>query len=658
MAQPAAKQHYIDKNNMDLSVRPQDDFYQYANGGWIKTAKIPASKSSWGSFNELDDRTKKNLKTLLTKAAAAKAPKGSNLQRVGDFYLSGMDSAGIEKLGYSPIKADLKAIDQIQNFSDYIDTYIRLRKAGANAGAFFGLFVGQDSKFPDRYIVSFSQGGTSLPDRDNYLKDDTRSVKLRTAMIEYNKTLFMLTGSTAEQAIKQADGIMQFEKALAKAQKSRVEMRDPTKTYNKFSIEDFNKKTPRINWSTIMAGLGIKGADSVLCNNPSFFVAIDSIAMATPIETLKDYFKASLLRSTAPYLSSAFVDAGFRYNQAVSGQKEQTPRWERISGVIDGSIGDLLGQLYVNEYFNAESKKRMLELVNNLQKVFENRIKNLDWMSEETKQKALAKLNAFGKKIGYPDVWKKYEGVEISKNKFLQNVRQCAVYAFNDNINRLGKPVDKTRWAMTPPTINAYYSPLNNEIAFPAGILQFPFFDFGADDAVNYGGIGAVIGHEMTHGFDDNGRRYAADGSLTDWWTAEDAKKFDEKAKMVSDLYSSYVVLDSLHVNGKLTNGENIADIGGVAIAYEAFQNTQQAKEGKLIDGFTPNQRFFLSFAQIWRNIRTNESLANQVQTDPHSPAQFRTNGPLSNMNEFYQAFDVKEGDKMYRNEKDRIRIW
>lgn len=657
-AQGQVETKFINKDNFDNSVRPQDNFFLYANGGWLKNVKIPPSKSSWGSFNELDERTRKNVKSILEKASSSNAAKGSNLQRVGDFFSSGMDSLAIEKLGYDPIKPDLAAIDAIKDFGDYLNTYIRLRRAGAGGGGTFGMFVNQDSKFPEKYIVSFSQGGTSLPDKDNYLKDDPRSKKLREAIVEYNKTLFVLTGTPEDAALKMAQDILAFETAFARLQMSRVEMRDPTKTYNKFSIADFSSKTPHFSWEQILFRLGIKGADSVLCNNPRFFVSMDSIVSATPIETIKAYVKASMIRSAAPYLSSPFVNAAFKYTQNISGQKEQAPRWERISNVVDGNLGDLLGELYVNEFFTADAKKRMLDLVNNLQKVFESRINKLEWMSADTKQKALDKLHAFTKKIGFPDVWKKYETVVIDKNSFYKNIRSCAVYSFNENITRLGKPVDRTRWGMTPPTINAYYSPTNNEIAFPAGILQFPFFDPKADDAINYGGIGAVIGHEMTHGFDDQGRRYAANGSLSDWWTAEDAKNFEARAKMVADLYSSFTVLDTLHVNGKLTLGENIADFGGISIAYEAFQNTKQAKEGKQIDGFTPNQRFFLSFAQIWRNVRTNESLANLIQTDPHSPAQFRTNGPLSNMTEFYQAFDVKPGDKMYRDDSIRIKIW
>jgi putative endopeptidase len=439
---------------------------------------------------------------------------------------------------------------------------------------------------------------------------------------------------------------------------SRVEMRDPYKTYNKFSVKDFSATTPSIPWATQLQRFGLTQTDSVLVNNPAFFKQVDLLLTALPLSDWKTYLKWNTIRSAAPYLSQDFVDANFKYNQVLSGQKEQTPRWQRVSGQIDGNLGDLLGKAYVDRYFKPEAKARMLELVNNLQTTFLDRINQSDWMSEETKERAKAKLLAFTKKIGYPDKWKDYSSIQIKRNDYLGNIRACQQWAYQDMISMMGKPVDKTRWGMTPPTVNAYYSPVNNEIAFPAGILAFPFFDFDADDAVNYGGIGAVIGHEMTHGFDDQGRQYAANGNLQDWWTKADADKFKKKADEVVAQYNAYTVLDTIHVNGRLTLGENLADLGGLSIAYDAFTRTKQFKEGKTIDGFTPAQRFYLSWAQVWRGKSLPETQAQLILTDTHSPGEHRVNGPIVNIDSWYDAFGIKSGDAMYKEPTKRTKIW
>jgi putative endopeptidase len=453
--------------------------------------------------------------------------------------------------------------------------------------------------------------------------------------------------------------IMQLETAIAQAQLSRVEMRDPNKLYNKFSVDGLSAKTPNLNWQSILTQLGYQTKqDSLIVTNPGFMVYIDSMLSKVPLDDWKVYLKWNVIKDAAPYLSSDFVNANFAYNQSLTGQKEQTPRWQRMSGLIDRQLGDLLGQLYVDKYFDQAAKARMLTLVNNLQTTFENRINKLDWMSAETKRRGIIKLHAFTKKIAFPDTWKNYDGLEITKNDFLGNIRRSNQWQYQDNINRLGKPVDKTEWGMTPPTVNAYYNPQRNEIVFPAAILRSPFFDFEADDAVNYGGIGAVIGHEMTHGFDDQGRQYDADGNLEDWWTKSDADEFKKRAEEVVQQYNGYTVLDTLHVNGKLTLGENLADLGGLNIAYEAFKNTKQGKSNELIDGFTPDQRFFLSWAQIWRSNILPDAAAQRIVTDSHSPSTYRANGPLINMDAFYKAFDVKPGDKMYKAPEIRTRIW
>jgi putative endopeptidase len=650
------KPKYIDPANMDFSVKPGDNFYLYANGGWLKKNPVPASKTRWGSFDVLRDESTQRLRTLL-EDAAKNAKKDRLSQMIGDFYRSGMDSAAIERKGYEPIKPELDRLSALNNKQEVLEEIAALRTKGAGA-PLFTMFVGQDRKNVNQYIVQLGQGGTTLPDRDYYIKDDPRSTTIRKAYRDHLEKMFSLVGENAATAAYHADAILRLETALAKAQMSRVEMRDPYRTYNKFAIKDLSAQTPGMNWSELLQKMTARSPDSLLVTNPTFIKTADILLTALPLQDWKAYLRWNVLKNAAPYLSSAFVNESFRLTQVLTGQKEQTPRWQRISNLIDQQLGDLLGQLYVQRYFKGEAKTRMLEMVNNLQQTFAERIQRLDWMSVATKKRALEKLNAFTKKIAYPDKWKTYEGVTVSENDFVGNLRSTSTWSYNYNINRLGKPVDRTEWGMTPPTINAYYSPVNNEIAFPAGILQFPFFDFGADDAVIYGGIGSVIGHEMTHGFDDSGAQYAASGNLENWWTKEDEAKFKAKAAQVVEQYNAYTVLDTMHVNGRLTLGENIADIGGLSIAYDAFSRTKQFKDGKKTDGFTPAQRFFLSWAQIWRSNMTPEAQAQQILTDPHSPGMYRTNGAVVNMDAWYTAFNVQPGDRLYVAPEKRIRIW
>ena len=653
----AQKRKFIDPVNMDLSVNPGDNFYLYANGSWLKNTPIPPSKTRWGSFNILSEESSQSLKMLLEEAA--KNP-GTNslMKRVGDFYASAMDSGAIEKLGSQPIKPYLTAIAQLAGKEQLVE-YINYLRSNSVTSALYRLGVTQDAKNVTNYIVSIGQGGTSLPDRDYYLKNDPRSQNVRKEYVKYITSLFTLCGTDEKTAGSNALTILELEKKIAQAQMSRVEMRDPVKLYNKFSVDGLSAKTPSLNWQNILTQLGFKTKqDSLIVSNPRFLVFADSLLNAVSLNDWKIYLQWDVMRDAAPYLSSAFVNANFAYNQALTGQKEQTPRWQRMSGLIDGQLGELLGQLYVDKYFNLEAKKRMLDLVNNLQETFKERIRKLDWMSEETKGRALAKLEAFTKKIGFPDKWKNYEGLEIKRDNFLGNLMSSNQWQYNYNINRLGKPVDKTEWGMTPPTVNAYYNPSKNEIVFPAGILRFPFFDFQADDAVNYGGIGAVIGHEMTHGFDDQGRQFDADGNLHDWWTKADADEFKKRADEVVDQYNGFVILDTLHVNGKLTLGENLADLGGLNIAYSAFKKTEEGRSNKKIDGFTPDQRFFLNWAQVWRNNILPEAAANGILTDSHSPGMHRCNGPVSNIDAFYNAFGIKAGDKMFKAKDKRTKIW
>ena len=647
---------YIDKANMDLSVKPGDDFYKYANGNWLKNNPVPNSKTRWGSFDILALESSERLRSLAEEAA--KNPgKNSIAQRVGDMYASAMDTVAIEKLGYTPIKPELDRLKNITTKQQALNEIATMRTKGLGS-PLFGFYVGQDDKDVNTYIPQLGQGGTSLPDRDYYLKKDARSVAIRAAYLSYVTDMFKLTGDNATDAAKKAKSIMALETGLATAQKSRVDMRDPIKTYNKFSLDQLSKLTPGFDWKTLTAEMKVPKADSILVNNPDFLVAADALFSAVPLDTWKAYLQWSVIKSSAPYLSSAFVNRNFEFAKVLSGQKEITPRWQTMSRLVDGALGELIGQLYVEKYFTPAAKARMLALVNNVQQTFADRINRLDWMSDSTKKEALVKLKAIVNKIGFPDKWETYNGVVINRNNLIGNMQSIKDFQYNKMVNHMGQPVDKTEWGMTPPTINAYYNPSNNEIAFPAGILQFPFFDFGADDAINYGGAAAVIGHELTHGFDDQGRQYGADGNLKDWWTATDAKRFTTLADKVVKQYDNYVVNDSLHVNGKLTLGENLADLGGLNIAYEAFKKTPEGKSNEKIDGFTPDQRFFLSWAQVWRSNILPESAAQLIVVDPHSPGQYRTNGPITNIDAWYNAFDVKPGDKLFVPEKDRIKIW
>lgn len=647
---------FIDPANMDLSIKPGDNFFLYANGTWLKNNPVPPSKTRWGSFDALRQSSLDNLK-LITEDAAKNASKNNLYQRVGDLYAAAMDSAAIEKLGYTPIKSELERLNALTTQEQVLNEIATLRTHGMG-GVLFGFGVGQDDKNVNQYIPEFRQGGLSLPDRDYYLKNDTRSQTIRTEYLGYVTDMFKLVGDDPTFAQQKALQILNLETALAKAQLSRVELRDPVKTYNKFSVDDFSKATPGLDWKTLLSAMKVSKADSVLCNNPAFFKTINSLLTAVPVNVWKAYLQWAIIKNHAAYLSSDFVNRQFKFSQVLSGQKEISPRWQRMSGMVDNNLGELVGQLYVEKYFNDAAKQRMLALVKNVQQTVADRINRLDWMGDSTKQQALGKLNAIINKIGFPDKWETYKGVVINKDDLVGSLKSVNEWAYNDMVNRMGKPVDKTKWLMTPATVNAYYNPSNNEIVFPAAILQFPFFDPNADDAVNYGGIAAVIGHEITHGFDDQGRQYAADGNLKDWWTAVDAKQFTERADKVVAQYAAFTVNDSLHVNGNLTLGENLADLGGLNIAYEAFKKTEQGKSDKKIDGFTPDQRFFLSWGQIWRSNILPDYAAQLVMTDPHSPGMYRCNGPLVNVDAWYAAFNIQPADKMYKPESERIKIW
>ncbi len=648
----------IDPANMDTTVRPGNDFFQYANGKWMKNNPIPPKETRWGSFNELREFNAQAVRGILEETEKNNhAEEGSADRRVGDFYKSAMDSIAIDNVGATPLTEDLDRVNNITDLHEIMDEVV-LQQTSGMASPLFNFYVGQDRRNVEKNMPQVGQGGTTLPDRDYYLVDNSRNQEVKTAYKKHVDTLFHLVKNAEQDTSDQFATIWKIEKELAQAQKSRVEMRDPQKTYNKFSLHTFSTQTAPFDWERIFTGLKLKGADSILVNNPDFFIKEAKLLNSFTVSEWKTYLKWNILKNSAGLLSTPFVEANFEFKKALTGQKEITPRWQRSFYLIDQSIGDLLGQLYVAKYFKPEAKDRMDRLVENLSETFAERISTLDWMTDSTKKKALEKLKAFTPKIGYTEKWQTYDGLTIKADDFYGNVKRANQWAYDDMISQYGKPVDRTRWGMTPPTVNAYYSPVNNEIAFPAGILQFPFFAFSADDAVNYGGIGAVIGHEMTHGFDDSGRQYGADGNLKDWWTSKDAEKFKEKAERVVVQYNNYTVLDSIHVNGKLTLGENLADLGGLAIAYAAFKKTADGQSTEKIDGFTPDQRFFLSWAQVWRiNIRP-ETAAQFILTDPHSPGDARTVGPLVNMDAWYDAFDIQKGDKLYVPKKDRIRIW
>ncbi|MDB4920798.1 M13 family metallopeptidase [Mucilaginibacter sp.] len=647
---------FFDKTGMDTTVKPGENFFLYANGKWIKDTKIPGNESSWGLGNILYNDNQKHLHSILDDVSVDDNPAGSKEQKVADLYKSGMDTATIEKLDYEPVKPLLAKIDAITDYKGLLKLAADGYKNGD--GFLFGFYVSPDDRISNKNAAHFDQTGITLPEKGYYTKTDSASKKIRDEYVKYITKLFTLTGSDAKVAANKADGILKLETAIANSHLSPVELRDPVKNYNKLAVADFQKQVPDIDLADAFERMDLK-TDTVLVGQPRYYKALDSLLKTVPVTVWKDKAAFGVLDGAASSLSKKFVDAHFQfYGKTLNGQKIQKERWKTIVDRVDGGLGELLGQLYVEKYFTPEAKKRMLDLVNNLQKVYHERIEKLDWMGSETKKRAIEKLDIFTKKIGYPDKWKNYDDVDINKDAFYNNLQAIAKHDYKEMIKKVNKSVDRSEWTMTPPTVNAYYNPTFNEIVFPAGILQYPFFDEDADDAINYGAIGLVIGHEMTHGFDDQGRQYDKDGNLKDWWTADDASRFKSKVQVMINQYDQFTVLNGVHVNGSLTQGENLADIGGLAIAYQAFKNTAQGKGNTKIDGFTPDQRFFLSCAQVWRSKRSDEITRMLINVDPHSPPMYRVIGPVSNMPEFYKAFNIKPGDKMYREEKDRVKVW
>lgn len=649
----------IETANFDSSFSPANDFFNFSNGGWIKSNPIPDDQVRWGTFNILRDNNKAYLRELAEAAAANKAAaKGSPDQLVGDFWQSAMDTVAIEKTGLAPIRPEQQAIDAIKDIKGVLAMVARMQSYGASP--LFGFYPGQDPKNSEVVVPQIYQGGLSLPDRDYYLKDDARSKMIRDEFIKHVTAMFTLSGTDAKTAAANAAVVMRIETELAKASMTRVELRDPFKTYNKVTIAGLDSLTPSLKWADMLDGMGVpKRYDYLVLGQPEFLKAVEKQLSTAGVSDWKTYLHWNLLHYADNLTTYAMEMEAFRfYSQVLNGQKQIQPRWKRVVDMTDGLLGDAMGQMYVAKYFPPDAKKKADELVSNLIAVYDERIKQLDWMSDATKQKALDKLHSIMRKIGYPDKWKDYNGLEIVRGNYFQNVVNASLWLNDFAMNKIGQPVDRTEWGMTPPTVNAYYNPSMNEIVFPAGILQPPFFNAKADDAVNYGGIGAVIGHEITHGFDDEGRNFDAKGNLSKWWLPEDSAKFMSKAKLIVDQFNGFTVLDTLHVNGELTLGENIADLGGISIAYEAFKRTEQGKSGKMIDGLTPDQRFFIGFATVWAGSIRPEAAAQRIITDPHSPAEFRVNGTLSNVAAFYSAFGVKEGDKLFRADSLRAKIW
>jgi len=644
------KKQFVDVPGIDSSIKPGDNFFRYVNGKWYDTAKIDNDQAGVGSYMFLNIPQKKLLQHILDSVSKSTNAGGSIEQKVGDFYASGTDTATVNQRGIEPIKPTLGSIDAIKDVPSLM-TFVATEATKGNRSLIdFGIWP--DNKNSNINIAHVTQAGLGLPDRDYYFKTDAESEGIQKAYKNYLATLFTLAGDKGS-----ADVVYDLEKQLASSHKTNIQLRDVNGNYNKVSVASLGKKHANIGWENVLKNLNAQ-TDSIDVPQPAYYDKLNGMLKSVPLETWKAYLKAATLRNYAETLSKPFVDASFEFTKVLSGQSTQKTRSQVITENVDNYLGEALGQLYVKKYFNEDAKKRVLDLVNNLQKSFENRINNLDWMSDSTKQKAKEKLYTITKKIGYPDKWRDYSNVNIERGKYLENIIALRQNDYNFQLAKLNKPVDKSEWGATPSTVTAYYNPFYNEIVFPAGILQYPYFDFHADDAINYGGIGMVIGHELTHAFDDQGAQFDKDGNVKNWWTKEDLSRFKAKTQQVIDLYSTFTVLDTVHVKGALTVGENTADNGGVAIAYDAFKMTEQGKDSAKIDGFTPDQRFFLSVARIWRVKTRDAFLMNYVKVNPHSPAMWRVNGPTMNFAPFYKAFDVKEGDKNFKAEADRIKIW
>ncbi len=646
----------FDVTRIDDSVEACNDFFQYANGGWVRKTEIPAAYSRWGSFNILGENNNNALREILDANAKNEAAAGTNEQLIGDFYASCMDEAAIEQAGVAPLKPYFKKIGKIKDTDDLQRQIAMMHNMGIPV--LFGFGGGADAKNSSINIAQASQGGLSLPNRDFYTKGDPKSQETRERFREYVVSMFRLLGDDEETARMEAFSVTRIQTRLANASKAPVELRDPQKRYNKKSLAELNQMTPNILWASYMETRGVPPVTEINIGQPEFFAEVNQMMKDVPLADWKSYLRWMTLNTAAPRLSKAFVDENFNfYSKYLTGTKEQQPRWRRCVGATDNAVGEALGSEYVKKAFTPAAQKRVGELIDNLFAAYRERLAQLDWMTPETRRMALAKLNTYQRKIGFNTNPRGYAGLKLDRDAYFQNAVSVNQFEIARNLKDIGQKVDKTRWGMTPPTVNAYYNPSYNEIVFPAGILQPPFFNADADDAINYGSIGAVIGHEITHGFDDSGSQYDAEGNLKSWWTTEDREKFNVKADCVANQFSGYQIQDGLNINGKLTLGENIADLGGLTMAYNAYQKSLEGKPRPAdIDGFTPEQRFFLGYAQVWATKSTQEFERQQVLTDPHSNARYRVDGPLSNLPQFAEAFSCKQGDRMVKT--DFCKIW
>ncbi len=644
--------------NIDTAVSPADDFFRYANGQWIKKTPIPAAESGWGIGNLVQEEIYTRLQNLNTAAADEKAATGTTTQKIGDFWLSGMDTLSIEKQGLQPLQPDLQKINAIQSVNDLVAAAAEFHQKGVNV--LFGDYVGQDDKNSEKIVYQLGQGGLGMPNRDYYFNTDERTLGVKKAYQQYMRSSLQRLVNDSNAAAKIAEAVFQLETRLAKASRKLADLRDPYLNYHKMDIPALSALSGNCNWAVYLPAAGINKIDSVIVGQPEFFTALNNELKNTPLTTWKNYLQFHLLKSSADYLDKKSVDDFFRYNQALTGATQQRPRWKKLLDAEERVLGEALGQLFVKEYFNEKAKERYTNLVENIRDAYKERIQQLSWMSDSTKQKAYTKLAGITKKVGYPDKWKDFSTLQIDRGPYVLNMQRANQWWHNYMVSKLGKPVDRTEWGMSPQTYNAYYNPSNNEIVLPAGIFAVPGMrDEDLDDAFVYGYAGAsTIGHEITHGFDDQGRQYDEKGNLTNWWQTNDSIQFSKRAKAIIRQFNAFNPVDTLHINGDATQGENIADLGGLLLGLDAFKKTASYKEDKKIGGLTPLQRYFLGYAYGWMYQEKKERLANQVMSDVHSPAKERVNGPMVNIPAFYEAFGVQPGNKMYSPDSLRVNIW
>lgn len=647
----------IDLTNLDTTAVQGADFYQYACGGWMKKHPLTNEYSRFGSFDMLAENNREQLKGLIVEIAAGQNAQGTIGQKIGDIYKLAMDSVKLNADGVTPIQADLEKIASVKDKSEIVPLMAELAHSGVFP--YFSFYVGADIMDSKSNLFQLYQGGISLGEKEYYLDNDDVTVNIRNKYKEHIVKMFQLAGFDEAAAKKKMEAVMDIETRIAKASFSAVEQRNPAANYHKMSLDELKKEIPGIDWDAFLNGIGVKGVTELSVSQVDPIKEVEKIINSLPVENQITYMQWSLIDRAAGYLSDDLVAQNFDfYGKTLSGKQTNQPRWKRAVSTVNGVLGEAVGQMYVEKYFPAAAKERMVQLVKNLQTALGERIRNLEWMGDSTKIKAIEKLNSFYVKVGYPDKWRDYTGLNIEKDSYWANVKRATEFELDYMLSKAGKPVDRDEWGMTPQTVNAYYNPTTNEICFPAGILQYPFFDMNADDAFNYGAIGVVIGHEMTHGFDDQGRQFDKDGNLKDWWTAEDAKRFEERAQVMVNFFDSIQVLPGLNANGSLTLGENIADHGGLQVSFQAFKNATKDAPLLVKDGFTPEQRFFLSYAGVWAGNIRDEQIRLQTKSDPHSLGRWRVNGALPQIGAWYDAFGIKEGDPMYLAPEKRVSIW